>query len=317
MGKAVALSTVPQLPLVELWPGYFDIGGVVLLAAPSGWGKSSVMYSLAAIISRGLLMPDGSKSDVPAGTTLLAEYEDKLSTMMVHKVKAARAKLSKVKDITDGGTFALPDRIGWLAEQIDDAKDCRLVVINPISSGLSISLTSGVQKMRRTLIMPLEKLAESREVCIVLVGHVTKAGRIAGSSALYEAPRTVLQIKETTTPGIFMLMKAKSNNSKTGGGIPFRIVGTTPQNGHVVWLDANDYADLTPIEEDEPVVAKITDKARIIAVMTGAGPMEAMVIREKIGTPWIKPATVRATLSRMVKLRQAHQPQPKMYELTK
>src|SRR5687768_5152770 len=55
-----------ESPTHWLWPGRLPLGEVAVMGGPPGVGKSLVMLDLAARLSRGGPMPDGSPIPVPS-----------------------------------------------------------------------------------------------------------------------------------------------------------------------------------------------------------------------------------------------------------
>jgi hypothetical protein len=302
MGDAFFLGEADPLPMESIWKSYVRTGEVTLLAAPGGSGKSSVLYSLAAILSHGALMPDGTESDVEKGSTLFAEFEDKRLTLLVPRLIAAGADMSKIADITDDGTFCIPDRLDWLEEQINKAGDCRLVVINPITTASTISINSGAQKIRHLLIHPMEKVAERTGAAFIIVGHCTKSGAIGGSQALIDAPRMVLQIVQTQNPEVRLLIRGKANANRGEGGIPFSLAGEGEQDTHVEWLLESE-TDVTPADiVPRPGIA-LTDKLLVLLALNSATePLDGQTIRQTAAEfgPMPEYNSVRTALHRMV-----------------
>jgi AAA domain len=316
MADAIALDEVEILPIESLWRGYVRTGEVTLLAAAGGMGKSSVLYALAAAVTRGSLMPDGTESDLAGGTVLLAEYEDKLNTMIAPKLLAAKADMRYVRDASNDGLFATPDDNEWLEEQVNKYGNTRLMTINPITAASTISINSGPQKLRTKLLRPLEKIAERTGIAIIVVGHMTKDGKIGGSAAMVDAPRQVLQIVATANPEIKMLIRGKHNVDKGQGGVPFKIVGEGPQDAHVEWLDAKDL-DLALMPVDEIPGRAPSEQTRVLAVLGDAtAPMTGQEVRQACGEPAVEYNSVRTALSRLTRDGFSEQPEKQKYVIT-
>src|SRR5438128_540885 len=56
----VSLSTVEPAPVRWLWPGYIPLGKLTVLDGDPALGKSTLLLDLAARVSTGAPMPDGS-----------------------------------------------------------------------------------------------------------------------------------------------------------------------------------------------------------------------------------------------------------------
>src|SRR5690606_2492403 len=77
-----------------LWRDHIPLGALTILDGDPGLGKSSFTIDLAARVSTGRLMPDGSKGCT--GPVLMIASEDDPSRVVVPRLEAARADTSKV-----------------------------------------------------------------------------------------------------------------------------------------------------------------------------------------------------------------------------
>ena len=81
------LSDVPSKPLTWLWPGRIPLGHLTLLDAAPGCGLSLLALTLAASVSRGSPLPDGTPTQ--QGTVILLAPYDSASDTIKPRLEAA------------------------------------------------------------------------------------------------------------------------------------------------------------------------------------------------------------------------------------
>ncbi|NDF10105.1 MAG: hypothetical protein EB058_15630, partial [Proteobacteria bacterium] len=72
------LSDVEPEPVAWLWGGWLPMGKVVVLDGDPGTGKSTITLDIAARLSRGAVMPDGSTGALhdQDAATIMVNVED-------------------------------------------------------------------------------------------------------------------------------------------------------------------------------------------------------------------------------------------------
>jgi AAA domain len=206
----VPLSGVTSRRIKWLVPGLIPLRGLTLLAGAGGLGKSTFAMRLAADLSRGKLLEN------EPGTTLIITTEDTAEEILRPRALAAGADLERIVHyrvpLDEGGMLVLPGDFEEL-ERIIDESGAQLVVIDPILGTLDVALDSHKDQHVRAVLGRLARIAEERELAIVLVAHVNKASsrdayiRVSGSVALYNAARSVVLVTadpenpDSTEPG--------------------------------------------------------------------------------------------------------------------
>ena len=116
----------------------------MVIAGP-GDGKSNVGYDLAARVSTGAEMPDGTGGG-EAGYVVLCAVEDDARTSVWHKLDAAGADKLRVVNASDGpdgdGWELSLDGVAWLRAVIAERPGVRLVVIDTLTATATKSITS-------------------------------------------------------------------------------------------------------------------------------------------------------------------------------
>lgn len=192
IGRAVALGSVPeaQVPRLPTGIGEFDrvLGGgvvpgsVMLLGGDPGIGKSTLLMQVAAsIAARG-------------GTALYASSEES-----PQQVRLRAERLEPV--VRAGGAKALGERLLVLGETnvariVEQARRAQasIVLVDSIQLVHRTDVTAApgsIAQLRRAT-LDLVALAKSTGCAVVLVGHVTKEGALAGPKLLEHLVDVVL-----------------------------------------------------------------------------------------------------------------------------
>jgi hypothetical protein len=194
-GAAVLMRMADVAPeaIEWLWPGFLPLGKVVMLDGDPGLGKSTVTLDIAARLSRGTSMPDGSTT--PAAGTVLLSAEDGLADTVRPRLLAAGADLERVVALTgvrDGEGHPrppyLPGDLDAVREAIRDVA-ARLVVIDPIMAYLDGRIDSRQDQDVRGALRLVSELAEQERVACLVVRHLRKTA--AGGNALYRGSGSI------------------------------------------------------------------------------------------------------------------------------
>jgi hypothetical protein len=93
-------EVVPQR-IQWLWPGYIPMGYGTVVEGDPDLGKSTVTIDIAAQITRGDLMPDGTPGLDKPRNVLLMSAEDGLDDVIVHRARLAGADLKRLLHVGD------------------------------------------------------------------------------------------------------------------------------------------------------------------------------------------------------------------------
>jgi RecA-family ATPase len=194
----VTLSDIVPIPQRWLWENRIPLGAITTLVGDPGTGKSSLSMDIAARTTTARPMPNETSGHDPAGVVIL-QGED-TNTTVRRSIDAAGGDPSRILLLSseaDGSLSEslLPECIPSIHSAVDQI-GARLVVIDPLNAFVRTSTTND-QAVRRA-IGPLARLAEEREVAVVLISHLSKSGsqpalyRAAGSIAIVGLSRSVL-----------------------------------------------------------------------------------------------------------------------------
>jgi hypothetical protein len=195
---------------------------MTVLDGDPGCGKSTLTYDLAARVTTARAMPFDPTPRVPAGV-LLVQAEDDAASKVRPALHAAGADLDRVLVLASGARdrtpFTIPDGLEAV-DQIARQNHVKLVVIDPLLAFLGANACSD-QKVRKAL-APLARLAERRELAVVLVRHLTKGRssralyRGSGSIEIIAAARSALLVgpdPDSAEPHRYVLTLSKSNSA--------------------------------------------------------------------------------------------------------
>lgn len=176
--KITYYNSVSSKPVEWLWHPYIPYGKITILQGDSGEGKSTMMIQLAALITNGKAMPDGSEGREP-GNVLYQAAEDGIEDTVKPRLQAAGADCGRIAFLeqSDENPITLNDE--RLAQAIENTH-AKLLVIDPFQAYLRID--NDIQKANsvRAVFGQLAKPAEKTGCAVVLIGHMNKSSRSKG-----------------------------------------------------------------------------------------------------------------------------------------
>lgn len=241
----IKLSDVKSQPIDYLWYNRIPLGMVTILVGDLGIGKTFAALDMAARVSTGGTWPDADsmpENHAPKGSVVILTAEDSLSQTIRPRLDSLGADASKItvikgvkrKDI-DGqyeGFFNLQNDLPALQKAVQNEKDCKLVILDPLSAYLG-RIDSHKDADVRGVLMPLVALAEKNNVAVVGVMHLNKnttskaVYRAMGSIAFLAAARTAWLIStdpDNPASKRRLLTPAKHNVLIEPTGLAFEIV---------------------------------------------------------------------------------------------
>jgi hypothetical protein len=269
--RLVRISDVRREPLTWLWPGYIPAGKITLLDGDPEAGKSLLTIDLAARLSRGRPMPDGTVVGPPA-QTLFVQAEDGDSDTLGPRLDAAGA---------DGGYVHVfehenrrPVRIPRdlpVMEGLVREQGIRLVVIDPFMAFLSRRVATGIDQSVRWVMGRLTGLAARTGAAVIPIRHLNKESgqkvmyRGGGSIGIIAAARSaLLAAADPTAPGRNLLATIKSNLGGHPPALGYRIVPTDAGVGVIEWLGP---VGLTAAEALAPIRKKAEEMPELGVIL--------------------------------------------------
>ena len=318
----VLLADVPARPVRWLWPGRLPLGKLTVLDGDPGLGKSALTLDIAARVSAGRPMPDGAPPD-PAGPrgAVLLSAEDSLADTIRPRLAAAGADLARVTALTsvvdrplrrgDSAIDRWTPRLPTLADlaairRAIAAVEAALVVVDPIMAYLPRGVDSGRDAHVRSLLAHLAGLAESEDVAVLVVRHLTKSGRGnplyrgGGSVGIIGAARSGLLVaRDPDDPTGARRVLASTKANLAGATIALTYQLTSADNGtlRVVWEGPSEHTATSLLDastvhtRDEPTAL---DEARdVLRSILADGPKPATAAQAEARAAGVSPGTLR------------------------
>ena len=228
------------------WYPFIAYGKVTLLQGDPGDGKSTMMMSLIAELSKGGKTPDGKGLGRPQHV-LYQCSEDGAADTVKPRLERCGADCRNVAFIDEEIHEGITLNDERLYEAIATFHP-RMVVIDPIQAYISNSSDLQIAAKARKLVRRLSTWAEAFNCAVVLIGHMNKHEgtkglyRSLGSIDVVASARSVLQVeRDSHDPEIRVLRQIKNSLGPSNAVIRFEIRHDTGFR----WLDM----DIPAIED--------------------------------------------------------------------
>ena len=193
--KSSRRISTADLDMDEILGGGFVPGSVVLLAGEPGIGKSTLLLQLAAIAS--------IQTDV-----LYISGEESVEQIGLRSARL-KAQNDKLKLVSSNSADDIATTIS--------SSDCGLAIVDSIQTvGVAdVSSALGSVSQITNAAHLLIKAAKLSNTALILVGHVTKEGSIAGPKILEHVVDVVLQLEGDRYGGFKILRSSKNRFGST------------------------------------------------------------------------------------------------------
>jgi hypothetical protein len=243
----ILLSQVMPEQVEWLWEGRIPRGKLTVVDGDPGTGKSAMIMDLAARVSAGRAMPDGSGGSAAAGVVILSA-EDGLHDTVRPRLDAAQGNPSRVLALTttddgNGGRrlLSLPQDIPLIERGIDRV-EADLVTIDPLVAFFGDKTDSHRDQDVRRVLADLAALAEWTGAAIVVIRHLNKSVggnalyRGGGSIGIIAAARSGLLVaKDPEDEDRRILAAQKSNLAKAAPSFTFSLEEAVNEAVRVTW----------------------------------------------------------------------------------
>jgi hypothetical protein len=189
-------SDVSPRPTGWLWPNWLPLGRLAVLDGDPGLGKSTLLFDLAARVSRDGVMPDGSTG--VSGSVIILNAEDDPAETIQPRLAAAGANPERVfhlGEIKTGNMGDMGDRSRGV--QIPDdtpligrligKQGARLLIIDPLLAFLAGADANCDQHIRRVL-QQISAMAQEHGCAVICVRHLNKG---ASPKAVYRGSGSI------------------------------------------------------------------------------------------------------------------------------
>lgn len=218
MLEVLRADMVQERPVSWLWPGYLPAGKLVMIEGDPGDGKSVMTCDLAARLTTGSPLPDGSR--VPKTDVIMISAEDDPEDTIKPRLRVAGADLRRVHLVVGGPTensaFDLARDLDAL-EALVTSTQAKVIFIDPLMAFMPAQINAYSDHEVRRALYPLSRMAQRNSTAIVVVRHLVKgSGRGkaitagGGSIAFIGAARAgyvVAEHPEDETKRVFACVK--------------------------------------------------------------------------------------------------------------
>lgn len=308
------LSTVTPRPLHWLWPGYLPLGKLTLLEGACSVGKSIFLRDLAARISRGDTLPDGSPGLAQPSSVVLIMGEDGLEDTIIPDLATAHADLSRILSLANI-PFTLPSGAPTtrpftltldlpVLERTLLASQAKLLIIDPLSRVLGGKQPDKESDLA-TLLFPLSELCQRLQVACILVHRLTGSTPAAlARTSLASTGLTRLSWlleRDAEQPQICVLRQLHNHLQEPAPTLHFTIITQMAPDGphpSLCWLDSDPYPTSLASTDTPP-----TTRQAILDILHNSA--QALSIQQlHDALPNITRNSIRVTLNRLLKDRQ-------------
>jgi len=287
----------------------------------NGWpgeGKTSVVIDIAARMSRGEQLPDGTRPPRPLRVLFLST-EDSESILHL-RLRAAGADMERVLTIPDTELhhLTLPShKAAWV--QLLQAHEIDVVVVDPMKAFLDGNLKDISEQDARKFMMALRQVCEDTNVAAICIrhpnkataaGHSTAVSAASGSLAFTAAARIELVVgRMPDDDETRALAHVKNNLAKPPGALLYQIVSkdmsfdddnpTTQDVAGIEWkgVDNEITADeLLARRQDREERSKLEEAKEFLKNVLTSGPAEHAVVRSAARRHGIKDRTLERAL---------------------
>lgn len=297
------LSDVEPEEVAWLWNGFVPSGSLTMFDGDPSVGKSTIALDIAARVSTGRPMPDGTSG--ASGGVVLLTPEDSTAATIRPRLEAMGANLDRIAIIEaiddERGTryFRLPDDVDRLRELVVEY-DVRLVVMDPLMAHISSKVNSWSDQETRNALMPLIKLARELNFAIIGVRHLTKKSdttalnAASGSIAFVATARAAFLVtKDPDDDELRVLAPTKGNLATPPASLTFRIATAPNGSSRAEWcgVSAHSAASLLSAQRT-PKPTKLEEAMVFVSGFLTEGPKQASELHREATTRGISAKTL-------------------------
>jgi len=255
----ISLDAVQPRSIDWLWRGWIPAGMFSICDGLPGVGKSTMLVDIAARVTTGREMPDGTPGVEP-GVVLFLAYEDATAEILRPRFDTAGADVSRIRvhdpEADDRFTLGRESHL----EQLIREHDARLVIVDPLITAVTGGADMHKGQDARRVLTPVARAAERTGAAVLGVRHLNKGMsrsallRGEGSIGIGGTARTVLIVGvDPDDPDCRILARSKGNLAPPGASRRFALVGDPETDAaRVEWRGESRYMadDLTGSEEE-------------------------------------------------------------------
>jgi putative DNA primase/helicase len=259
----VLASQVKPEKVDWLWKNHIPLGAMTLLDGDPGRGKSCITLDLAARVTKGWGMPDGSDAQLPTRGVVVISLEDSISRAILPRLIAAGADLERVRIIEGITGSDGTERLVTVTEDLlpihkaIHAMDAALVIVDPVMATFDQQTNTWKDQEVRRALVPLIKLCERQNITLLVLRHFNKTQggnplyRGGGSIAFIGAARAAFMVgKDPDDETGYVLAMTKSNYGPEVPSLRYRIKGY-PEPPHIEWEGESPHHAVNLLDDSE------------------------------------------------------------------
>lgn len=301
----VPLADVVPRRVRWLWHLKVARGKVTVLDGDPNVGKSTITLDLAARVSTGEPMPDGTPG--MSGETILLSAEDDLADTIRPRLDAARADVSRITAFhavridQDERLPELPEDLARLELAIE-SRGAVLLIVDPLMAFLGRNVDAHRDQDVRRALAPLTRLAERTEIAVVVVRHLNKGGsgnplyRGGGSIGIIGAARAgLLAARDPDDDSRRVLAVTKQNLAAAASALAYRLVEAPNGVAVIEWLGETDHtaATLLAVPTDGHVRSALEEAKDFLREELATGPVPTKDLMKTARAAGIADATLQ------------------------
>lgn len=236
MVKISYFSDVEAKAVDWLWYPYIPYGKITIIQGDPGEGKTTFALHLAALLSKGAPLPDGSITD-PINV-IYQSAEDSAQDTIKPRLEKMEADCNRIAFILDEEA-----RLSFTDYRLCDAiktMGARLLILDPLQAFIPTKHDMGRANDMRSVMGRLASIAAETNCAVLIIGHMTKAAttkgiyRGIGSIDIAAIARSILMIGRPEEDSDFRVMvHIKSNLAPLGNNVGFAF----DARGRFVWQE--------------------------------------------------------------------------------
>ena len=221
-----------------LIPGYIPKYGITTIAGEGGVGKTSIWCSLVASITTGkqsFLLGGQIPFENDPEDVLVLSAEDSWSYVLRRRLEACGADLDRIGFLSpEDERFVDLNFNGDLLKGIIETNRPSVIVFDPLQAFVPENLRMGDRNAMRKCFSPLIGYGEQYKLTPIIIAHANKQSgvwgrkRIADSSDIWDASRSVLMVGTTAEDGVRYISHEKSNWGRLESTVLFTLEECVP-----------------------------------------------------------------------------------------
>src|SRR6266480_2532041 len=246
------LSDVETRQIEWLWHGRIPLGKITILDGDPGIGKSLIAINIAACVSAGHPMPDGTPG-IQGGVIIIAP-EDSPADTIKPRLEAIGGNSAQVLivdtverfDAKRMGIFNYPFSLSRDLHDLEMTimrRKAKLVILDPLMAVLGHDVSATNDQDIREVLTPLAHVAERTRCAILIIRHLNKSSstnalyRGAGSIGIIGAARMgLIAVRSPYDEQKCILATSKNNLSKQASHLLYQIVENEQKIPYIQWL---------------------------------------------------------------------------------